>query len=149
MRVRKNGSCGYMVQWNIVPLRKNKEYALHVFVADMLKDNLDSKCLLDSPYRVRVEGENLTAFTRTWRANLVDHIWGEGTAPDTAQLRKQVIVEPMKDSRYPKTRDLCVLHRSDCENAYITASMSIDDDKIRKNREKALERDGRYSAACI
>ena len=67
MRVRKNGNYGYMVQWNIVPLRKNKRNTrFGVFVADMLKDNLDSKCT-DSPYRVRVQGENYRVYS--WMAS--------------------------------------------------------------------------------
>lgn len=142
MRVRKNGSYGYMVQWNIVPLRKNKEYALQRVRRGYVEGQSRQQVFTDSPYRVRVEGENLTAFTRTWRANLVDHIWGEGTAPDTAQLRKQVIVEPMKDSSLPEDARFMRLAQERLRNAYITASMSIDDDKIRKIVRRRLKEMG-------
>ena len=142
MRVRKNGSYGYMVQWNIVPLRKNKEYALQRVRRGYVEGQSRQQVYTDSPYRVRVQGENLTVFTREWRAQLVDHIWGEGTAPDTAQLRKQVIVEPMKDSSLPEDARFMRLAQERLRNAYITASMSIDDDKIRKIVRRRLKEMG-------
>ena len=120
---------------------KTRNTRFSVFVADMLKDNLDSKCTLiahtECVFKVR------TYRVYSWMASrLVDHIWGEGTAPDTAQLRKQVIVEPMKDSSLPEDARFMRLAQERLRNAYITASMSIDDDKIRKIVRRRLKEMG-------
>tara|TARA_B100001939_G_scaffold344035_1_gene357728 strand:+ start:3053 stop:4420 length:1368 start_codon:yes stop_codon:yes gene_type:complete len=132
MRVRKNGSYGYKVQWNIVPLQKNREYALQRVRRGYVEGQPRLQVFTDSPYRVRIEGKNLTVFTRAWRRELVAHIWEGGKMPDISALTRQVIVEPMEDSALPENAAFMGRAQRRLREAYVAASTSIDDDKIRK-----------------
>ena len=132
MRVQKNGQFGYNVQWNIVPLRKNQEYALQRTRRGYVDGQSRLQVFSDTPYRVRIDTKNITAFTRKWRHSLISHIWDGESAPDTAVLRNTVTVEPMKDSALPDDGRFMRQAQERLRNAYVSASMDIDDDKIRK-----------------
>ncbi|MDB2565400.1 hypothetical protein N9X64_00625 [bacterium] len=141
MRVKKNQEYGYNIQWNIVPIRKNQEYALQRTRRGYVDGQPRLQVVTDAPYRVRIDTKNITAFTRKWRLDLLAHIWDGEKAPDTSELRNTVTVEPMKDSALPDDGRFMRLAQERLRNAYVSASMDIDDDKIRKivrGRLKAL-----------
>ena len=132
MRVKKNESYGYHVQWNIVTIRKNQEYALQRTRSGYVDGQSRLQVVIDTPYRVRIDTKNITAFTRKWRQELLHHIWDGEKAPNTADLRNTVTVEPMKDSSLPEDGRFMRRAQERLRNAYVSASMDIDDDKIRK-----------------
>lgn len=142
MRVRPGERYGYTVQWTIITIRKNREYALQRVRRGYVEGQSRQQVAMETPYRVRIDSQNTNTFTRKWLNNLLAHIWDGEAAPNTSELRNTVFVEPMEDSALPEDGRFMRQAQERLRNAYVNASTCIDDDSIRKMARESLCRMG-------
>ena len=131
LRVRRNGSWGYTVQWNVVPLRRNMEYALQRTRRGFVDGQPRVQVKVESLYRIRKAFPN-TSFTRNWLRDYLAHVWEGASMPSVEQLRNCVVLEPMEAEALPNDGRFMRIAQERLRDAFVTASMSIDDDKMRK-----------------
>lgn len=141
MRIKRNGGYGYTTQWTIVALRTNKEYALRRTRRGYIDGQPRQMVIEDTPYRIRKAFPN-ASFCRDWTATLVNSVWdNEVTAPSTIELRKCVVLEPMKAQTIPDDGRFMRQAQERLRDAFVQASTSIDDDKMRKKIRNILKED--------
>jgi hypothetical protein len=141
MRIKRNGDYGYTTQWTIVALRKNKEYALRRTRRGFIDGQPRQMVIEDTPYRIRKAFPN-AAYCREWAASFVESVWdNEHKAPSTDDLRKCVVLEPMKAETIPPDGRFMRLAQERLRDAFVQASISIDDDKMRKKVRNTLKHD--------
>lgn len=131
LRVKRDGRWGYTVQWNIVTLRRNIEYALTRVRRGYVDGQPRVQVISESLYRIRKAAQN-TTYTRKWARDYVRHVWEGETMPSVQELRNCVIIEPMKAESLPNDGRFMNKAQERLRNAFVAASMSIDDDKMRK-----------------
>lgn len=137
LRVARNGSWGYTVQWNIVPLRKNMEYALQRTRRGYIDGQPRLQVKTESLYRIRKAFPN-TSFTRNWLRDYLGHVWEGTSMPSVEQLRNCVVLEPMEAEALPNDGRFMRRAQERLRDAFVTASMSIDDDKMRKTVRRTI-----------
>ena len=132
LRVNRNGSWGYTVQWNILPLRRNKEYVLQRSRRGYIDGQPRQQVVSESLYRIRKAFPN-ASFTRAWHRDYLEHVWEGAAMPSVSQLRNCVVLEPMKAEALPDDGRFMRKAQERLRDAFVTSSMSIDDDKMRKS----------------
>ena len=131
MRLKKDGRYGYQVQWNIIPLRKNREYALERSRRGYIDGQSGIQVFSETLYRIKTNFPD-AGFTRHWMNNYVGHVWEGAAAPSTQQLRNTVIVEPMLAESLPADGRFMRQAQERLRDAFVASSTCIDDDKLRK-----------------
>ena len=132
LRVRRNGQWGYTVQWNILPLRRNKEYVLQRIRRGYIEGQPRLQVVSESLYRIRKAFPN-TSFTRNWGRAYLAHVWDGEAMPSINELRNCVVLEPMKAETLPDDGRFMRKAQQRLRDAFVTSSISIDDDKMRKS----------------
>ena len=115
MRLKKDGKYGYLVQWNIIPLRKNREYALERSRRGYIDGQSGIQVFSETLYRIKTNFPD-AGFTRHW----------------THELRNSVIVEPMLAESLPADGRFMRQAQERLRDAFVVSSTCIDDDKLRK-----------------
>jgi uncharacterized protein YutE (UPF0331/DUF86 family) len=139
MRIKRNGDYGYTTQWTIVALRTNKEYALRRTRRGYIDGQPRQMIIEDTPYRIRKSFPN-AGFCRVWNRALVDSVWNnEEKAPNVNELRRCVVLEPMKAQTIPEDGRFMRQAQERLRDAFVQASTSIDDDKMRKKVRNILK----------
>ena len=139
MRVRQNGEYGYTLQWSVIPLTKNREYALRK-TREGYVDGQPKKQIYESTvYRIRLSSNNANSFARKWSKDYRAYIWNGESEPNTNDLRNLVIVEPMKASSLPEDGRFMRLAQERLRNAFVQACTCLDDDKLRKKVRTVLK----------
>ena len=141
LRVQRNGEYGYTVQWEVTPLRRNKEYALTRVRRGYIDGQPRVQVVSDTLYRIRKAFPN-SSFTREWMRDYENHVWGESSHPSIENLRKCVIIEPMKAESLPNDGRFMRQAQERLRDAFVSASMCIDDDKMRKSVRGTITRLG-------
>lgn len=131
MRLKKDGRYGYQVQWNIIPLRKNREYALERSRRGYIDGQSGIQVFSETLYRIKTNFPD-AGFTRHWMQGYVAHVWDGAAAPSTHELRNTVIVEPMLAESLPADGRFMRQAQERLRDAFVTSSTCIDDDKLRK-----------------
>ena len=131
MRLRKDGHYGYLVQWNIIPLRKNREYALERSRRGYIDGQSGIQVFSETLYRIKTNFPD-AGFTRHWMQEYVAHVWEGQAAPSTHELRNTVIVEPMLAESLPADGRFMRQAQERLRDAFVASSTCIDDDKLRK-----------------
>ena len=131
MRLKKDGRYGYLVQWNIIPLRKNREYALERSRRGYIDGQSGIQVFSETLYRIKTNFPD-AGFTRHWMQEYVAHVWDGAAAPSTHQLRNTVIVEPMLAESLPADGRFMRQAQERLRDAFVASSTCIDDDKLRK-----------------
>lgn len=131
MRLKKDGRYGYLVQWNIIPLRKNREYALERSRRGYIDGQSGIQVFSETLYRIKTKFPD-AGFTRHWMQEYVAHVWDGAAAPSTHQLRDTVIVEPMLAESLPADGRFMRQAQERLRDAFVASSTCIDDDKLRK-----------------
>ena len=131
MRLKKDGRYGYQVQWNIIPLRKNREYALERSRRGYIDGQSGIQVFSETLYRIKTKFPD-AGFTRHWMQEYVAHVWDGAAAPSTHQLRDSVIVEPMLAESLPADGRFMRQAQERLRDAFVASSTCIDDDKLRK-----------------
>ena len=130
MRLKKEG-LWYQVQWNIIPLRKNREYALERSRRGYIDGQSGIQVFSETLYRIKTKFPD-AGFTRHWMQEYVAHVWDGAAAPSTHQLRDTVIVEPMLAESLPADGRFMRQAQERLRDAFVASSTCIDDDKLRK-----------------
>ncbi len=134
MRIKVGGEYGYKVQWNIVTIRRNIEYALKRTRRGYVEGQPRVQVVEEPLYRVRVNFPS-RKFPREWRHALVQSVWGRGDVtavnPSTTELRKCVVVEPMAEGSMPNSARFMRLAQERLRDAFVQACTSVDDDLMR------------------
>ena len=131
MRLKKDGKYGYLVQWNIIPLRKNREYALERSRRGYIDGQSGIQVFSETLYRIKTNFPD-AGFTRHWMQEYVAHVWEGAAAPSTHELRNTVIVEPMLAESLPADGRFMRQAQERLRDAFVVSSTCIDDDKLRK-----------------
>ena len=131
MRLKKDGKYGYLVQWNIIPLRKNREYALERSRRGYIDGQSGIQVFSETLYRIKTNFPD-AGFTRHWMQEYVAHVWEGAAAPSTHELRNTVIVEPMLAESLPADGRFMLQAQERLRDAFVVSSTCIDDDKLRK-----------------
>lgn len=131
MRLQKDGHYGYLVQWNIIPLRKNREYALERSRRGYIDGQSGIQVFSETLYRIKTNFPD-AGFTRHWMQEYVAHVWEGQAAPSTHELRNTVIVEPMLAESLPADGRFMRQAQERLRDAFVASSTCIDDDKLRK-----------------
>lgn len=131
MRLKKDGRYGYLVQWNIIPLRKNREYALERSRRGYIDGQSGIQVFSETLYRIRTKFPD-SGFTRHWMQNYAAHVWEGTAAPSPAELRNTVFVEPMLAESLPADGRFMRQAQERLRDAFVASSICIDDDKLRK-----------------
>ena len=131
MRLKKDGKYGYLVQWNIIPLRKNREYALERSRRGYIDGQSGIQVFSETLYRIKTNFPD-AGFTRHWMQEYVAHVWEGAAAPSTHELRNTVIVEPMLAESLPAAGRFMRQAQERLRDAFVVSSTCIDDDKLRK-----------------
>jgi len=131
MRLKKDGRYGYLVQWNIIPLRKNREYALERSRRGYIDGQSGIQVFSETLYRIKTHFPD-AGFTRHWMQNYVAHVWDGMAAPSENDLRNAVIIEPMLAESLPADGRFMRQAQERLRAAFVTSSTCIDDDKLRK-----------------
>lgn len=137
MRVNRNGSWGYKVQWTIVPLRRNNEFALQRTRRGYIDGQPRLQVKTDVLYRIRKAFPN-TSFTRNWLSSYLDHVWNGSAMPSVEQLRNLVVLEPMEAESLPNDGRFMRRAQERLRDAFVSAAISIDDDKMRKSVRRTI-----------
>lgn len=139
MRVKQNGEYGYTLQWSVIPLERNREYALRK-TREGFVDGQPKKQIYESTvYRIRLSSNNANSFARKWSKEYRAYIWDNGIEPNTNELRNLVIVEPMKASSIPEDGRFMRLAQERLRDAFVQACTCLDDDKLRKKVRTVLK----------
>lgn len=131
LRSARNGSWGYTVQWNILPLRRNKEYVLQRIRRGFIDGQPRLQVVSESLYRIRKAFPS-AKFTRNWQRDYLLHVWEGQAMPSVSELRNCVVLEPMKAETLPEDGRFMRRAQERLRDAFVAASISIDDDKMRK-----------------
>jgi hypothetical protein len=141
MRIKRNGEYGYTTQWSIVALRRNKEYALRRTRRGFIDGQPRQLVIEDTPYRIRKAFPN-ASYCREWADSFVESVWNdEIKTPSTDALRKCVVLEPMMAETIPPDGRFMRLAQERLRDAFVQASICIDDDKMRKKVRNTLKND--------
>jgi len=129
LRLSSGGAYGFHVQWNIIALRRNHEYALRRTCRGFLDGQPREQVREETLYRVRINYPT-KKFPRQWGDSFMESVWGTGSV-DVEALRRCVIVEPMQEGSLPHSARFMRTAQERLREAFVQACTCVDDDRLR------------------
>ena len=140
LRLAKGGSYGYRVQWSIIALTRNQEYALRRTKRGFLDSEPQEQVIEETLYRITLEMPAKRS-ARRWTREYLEHVYENGPMPDIGILRNAIKMEPMKKETIPDNPRFMNHAVRRLRNAFCEVSVSIDDDRMRKQVRELVVRE--------
>jgi len=140
LRLTKGGTYGYRVQWSIVALTRNQEYALRRTKRGYLDSEPQEQVIEEALYRITLEMPAKRS-ARKWTREYLNHVYENGPMPDTQILRDAIKMTTMKAESIPENALFMNHAVRRLRNAFVNVSTSIDDDRMRKQVRELVVRE--------
>lgn len=137
LRLRKGGEYGYRVQWSIIALLRNQEYALRRTKRGFLDSEPKEQVIEETLYRITLEMPAKRS-ARRWNREYLEHVYENGPMPEISILRNAIKMTTMKAETVPDNAMFMNHAVRRLRNAFVEISTSIDDDRMRKQVREAV-----------
>lgn len=140
LRLRKGGQYGYRVQWSIIALSRNQEYALRRTKRGFLDSEPKEQVIEETLYRITLEMPAKRS-ARRWNREYLEHVYENGPMPEISVLRNAIKMTTMKAESVPENALFMNHAVRRLRNAFVEVSTSIDDDRMRKQVRELVVRE--------